>query len=111
MSLEEAGRDLGGGGYGDYRIANLDKLEENAGNLANYSNELTNHANSIEYIMRSIKENWENEDGQDIQAILTNLESAIKTLTLDIQPVLSKYFDILNNIVYETRETQGRTLQ
>lgn len=99
----------GGSGYSNYEIASLERLENSAGNLANYNQQITNNARSLQYILTSIQENWENEQGQDVDSVLKNLSDAIKTLTEDIQPVISTYVESLNTIVTETRTTQGRT--
>lgn len=93
-----------------YYIASLDRLENSAANLASYNQQITNNARSLAYIVNSVRENWENENGQDIESILANLNDAIRVLSEDIQPVISTYVETLNRIVTETRLNQGKTL-
>lgn len=94
----------------NYYIASLDRLENSAANLASYNQQITNNASSLTYIVNSVRENWENENGQDIESILANLNDAIRVLSEDIQPVISTYVETLNRIVTETRLNQGKTM-
>ncbi len=98
------------GNSSSYEIVSLDRLENSAGNLASYNQQISNNIGSLKYIMKAILENWENEAGQDISSIMLNLNDAIKTLSEDIQPVITTYVKTLNNIVTETRANQNRTL-
>ena len=94
----------------DYRIESIDRLENSAGNLASYNQQLTNDADSLKYIMNSIESNWENSEGQDIQSIMKNISDAIAVLSESIQPVIATYIENLNTIVAETKVNQSRTI-
>lgn len=94
----------------DYKIENLENLETSSANLAKYNQQITDNVNSLNYILKSIRENWENEAGEDIQSILLNLNDNISTLKNEIQPIIAKYVDTINQIVTETRINQNRDL-
>lgn len=98
------------GGGSSYEIVSIDRLENSAGNLANYNQQITNNVGSLKSVMNAMSENWENEDGQDINSILLNLNDAIKSLSEEIQPVITTYVKSLNQIVAETRANQSKTL-
>lgn len=98
------------GGQSTYEIGDLNQLENSAASLARYNQEITNNTSSLSYILRSVNENWQNEQGQDIQSIMTSLEDSIRVLNEDIQPILKEYSTTINNVVTETRATQSRDL-
>lgn len=93
-----------------YDIANVPALENSSANLANYNQQLTNNIKSLEYVMNSINQNWQNESGNDINSIMNNLNNGINTLSENIQPVIGKYVETLNQIVVETKVNQNRSL-
>ena len=97
-------------GYSTYNIANVDALEHSSSNLANYNQQLTNYIKSLEYIIKSVRDNWQNESGNDLESIMSNLNTGIRTLSESIQPVIGKYVETLNQMVVETRANQGRSL-
>lgn len=92
-----------------YHISSLNRLEESASNLEAYNQQITNNANSIAYIIKAVRENWQNEEGQDIESILVNLNDAVTFLTENIQPIITTYVGSLNKIVEETRVNQNKT--
>ena len=98
------------GDSSNYEIASVDALENSASNLANYNQQITSNVKTLEYIISAVRENWQNESGNDIESIMANLNSADKTLTETIQPVISKYVETLNQIVLDTRATQSREI-
>lgn len=103
------GSKAGSSSSSTYEISSIDGLENSAGTLANYNQQISNNIASLKYVMNAVQENWENSDGQDINSIMTNLNDAIKSLSEEIQPVIATYVKSLNQIVTETRATQSRT--
>lgn len=97
-------------GGSTYDIANIDALENSASNLANYNQQLTNDIKSLRYVIKAVNENWQNEAGNDIQSIMANLNTGMQTLCDNIQPVIGKYVETLNQMVAETKINQGRSL-
>lgn len=95
-------------GRNNYEIANINLLESSAANLSIYNRKLTDYAENLKSILNSIRQNWENENGQDIQSITKSIDESIKALTGSIQPVITNYVKTLNLIVSETRATQNR---
>lgn len=96
--------------YSSYNIANLDALQNSSANLASYNQQLTNDIRSLQYIINAVRENWQNEAGNDIGSIMHNLNEGMKLLSDNIQPVIGKYVETLNQIVVETKINQGRSL-
>jgi len=98
------------GDLSSYELSNLDQLESSAANLARYEQQIANNVKSLGFIINSVKQNWENEAGEDIQSILLNLNANISTLGDEIQPVIRKYVEAINQIVTETRLNQSRNI-
>ena len=92
---------------GNYDIASLERLEESASALARYNQSLTNDGQSLDYIMKTISENWENEEGQDIESIMEKLKETLKTIRSDLQPTIANYVTIINTIVADTKKNQS----
>lgn len=95
---------------GNYDINDLNRLEESASNLAKYNQSLTNDASSLNYIMKTINENWQNEAGADLLSVMESLKNALGTMEDDIQPMITKYVAIINEIVVETKQNQSGTI-
>ena len=92
---------------GNYDIASLERLEESASALAWNNQSLTNDGQSLDYIMKTISENWENEEGQDIESIMEKLKETLKTIRSDLQPTIANYVTIINTIVADTKKNQS----
>lgn len=110
MQVMNVGLSGGSGSTSNYDIASLSGLENSAARLAKYNQEISNNASSLQYVVNAIRENWENEQGKDIESVMTNLNDAIKTLSEEIQPVITTYVESLNRIVTETRANQSKSL-
>lgn len=95
----------------NYDIANIEALQNSTSNLANYNQQLTNDIESLRYIIKAIRQNWQNEAGADLESITNNLDNGIKTLADGIQPIIRKYVETLNQIIAETNANQGRSYQ
>lgn len=95
-------------GNSNYIIKSLPELEKSAAELANYNQKLTNNISSLKYIINQIQTNWENSDGRDIESIMKNLNTLMNTMSENIQPVIAKYVETLNNMVAETKIIQSR---
>lgn len=96
--------------FSNYEISNLDQLENSAANLAKNDQQIANCTRSLEYIIKAVQQNWENESGEDIQSILLNLNNNISTLRDEIEPIIRKYIETLNQIVAETRLNQSKNI-
>lgn len=93
---------------GNYDILSLERLEESAAALAKYNQSLANDGQSLDYAMKTILENWQNDDGgEDIESISESLAEILKTMTNEVQPTITKYVNIINTIVAETKRNQS----
>ncbi len=101
---------LGNDSNSNYEIKNLSQLETSSSNLANYEQRIANNSSSLKYILTAVENSWQNEAGADIQSILASLRNSIKILEEEIQPVISEYATILNQIVTDTRMNQSQSL-
>lgn len=95
----------------DYIIRSLNSLETTASSLDSNNNVLINDINSLKYICRTIRENWENDQGQDLASILSTLDNTIGTLENELVPVIKKYVEVVNTVVAESRKNQSTSLQ
>ena len=93
----------------NFDIASIQRLEQSAEKLSSYNQNLTTKANSLEEIVTAIRNNWENEDGQDIQSILTNINNAIDKLSAQIQPIIVDFSEVLTTFAANTRSTQKKS--
>jgi protein-arginine kinase activator protein McsA len=94
----------------DYKIENLTVIENCAARLARYNQTLANDANSIDYVIKLVNQNWQNEQGEDLASILNNLTKCVSTIENELNPTLAKYVETLNKIVLETRSNQSNQL-
>lgn len=95
----------------DYIIRSLNSLETTASSLDSNNNVLINDINSLKYICRTIRENWENDQGQDLASILSTLDNTIGTLENELVPIIKKYVEVVNTVVAESRKNQSTSLQ
>ena len=72
--------------------------------------DLENSVSSLEYVMKAVQANWENENGQDLQSTIQNLNDAIAVLENEIQPLLKNYVETLYNIANETKSHQSASI-
>ena len=97
-------------GSNNYNINSVTDLENSAGALASYNQAITNNVSSLEYVMKAVQANWENENGQDLQSTIQNLNDAIAVLENEIQPLLKNYVENLYNIANETKSHQRASI-
>lgn len=93
-----------------YEIKNVDQLETSVADLASSNQKIISDAASLAYIIKAIKENWENESGKDLDSILTELASCTDKLQNTINPVVDKYVQTITTLVAESKRIQGQSL-
>ena len=93
-----------------YEIKDVNALEESAGNLATYSQNLVNNTNSLSYILETVNNLWQNENGQDKASYVSTLNDCIKEIKETIIPTLNRYVETMNTLAASTRTTQSNTV-
>ncbi|HBA37939.1 MAG TPA: hypothetical protein DCY94_04390 [Firmicutes bacterium] len=93
-----------------YEIRNLDDLENSVSDLLRVNENIRKNADSMQYIIKQVKINWENEAGQDLASILQELEECANKIEGAIIPTVDKYVSVMNTLVQESRSTQSNTL-
>lgn len=93
-----------------YEIKDVNALEESAGNLATYSQNLVNNTNSLSYILETVNGLWQNENGQDKASYVSTLNECIKEIKETIIPTLNRYVETMNTLAASTRTTQSNTV-
>ena len=94
---------------GNYQINNAIELENSASNLDTYNQKLANNVQSLQYILKTVQENWQNDSGADLQSYITGLNTCISRLSNTIIPVIDKYVNTMNTLAVSTQQTQQRT--
>ncbi len=94
---------------GNYQINNAIELENSASNLATYNQKLANNVQSLQYILKTVQENWQNDSGADLQSYINGLNTCISRLSNTIIPVIDKYVNTMNTLAISTQQTQQRT--
>ena len=94
---------------GNYQINNPVELENCASNLATYNQRLANNVESLQYILKTVQENWQNDSGADLQSYINGLSTCISRLSNTIIPVIDKYVNTMNTLAVSTQQTQQKT--
>lgn len=93
-----------------YEIRDINQLEGSTQELANTNQKVTSDVSSLEYILKEIRENWQNDEGTDIMSIVAELEQCINKLRVAITPTVGRYVDTMNSLVAESRATQNKSM-
>lgn len=93
-----------------YSITDVNNLEESSSNLSSYAQTLQNDTESLAYILKMVKENWQNEAGADLASYIYELQSCINSLSNTIVPTLNKFSKTMNILAQETRINQNNTM-
>lgn len=93
-----------------YDIKDLNGLITSSEQLTKCSQTIASDINSLNYIKNSLQKAWQNEQGSDLNSILTELTSCISELETSIQPTIQKFATTIEKIANDTANAQGRTL-
>lgn len=93
-----------------YDIRDINALEVSTQELANTNQKVATDTSSLEYIIKEIKNNWQNEAGSDLMSVISELETCINTMRNAINPTVGKYVDTMNTLVAESRATQNKSM-
>lgn len=93
-----------------YNIQNLDNLEDKASDLATKRQKLAENVNRLNAIVKSIRTNWQNDAGADLNAILAELEKNITLIREAIDPAIGRYVKAMNTLVAASKSAQSKTM-
>lgn len=98
-------------GVGDtYAIRNVDKLETDSQNIISNKANIENIIANLRSLSNSVKSNWENSLGADVESYLKNMEECIVTLENTLLPSVTKYSETLIKLHKATKLLQSNTV-
>lgn len=94
-----------------YNIKDVNLLETSSEAISSGSKKIAATVDSLETLSNSVKSNWENDLGADVQSYLNNLQKCVELLEEVLMPTLEEYAAVLSELAEATKEAQSKTVE